>query len=103
MSAVIGTIYGAGVALILWCLFLDEDWFDDDCFDEDQDDEMVQHCGSSVVDWDSPTANIYGCQPCPKCGSKYRASYRESGMIECDDCGLKQPYTLANPDEEQSR
>jgi len=58
---------------------------------------------SSVVDWDSPTANIYGCQPCPKCDSKYRASYRESGMIECDDCGLKQPYTFANPDEEQSR
>ena len=58
---------------------------------------------SSVVDWDSPTANIYGCQPCPKCDSKCRASYRESGMIECDDCGLKQPYTFANPDEEQSR
>jgi len=32
MSAALGTIIGVTVALILWCLFFDddEDWFDED-------------------------------------------------------------------------
>lgn len=35
--------------------------------------------------------NMYGCLPCPKCKSVYRASYgRAAGLtIECDDCGHK--------------
>lgn len=40
--------------------------------------------------------NMYGCTPCPKCGSKFRVTYKTSKlaqytgnpMIECDDCGL---------------
>lgn len=47
------------------------------------------------VDWESPTANMYGCEPCPKCGSEFRASYRTSRLakvlkhpvIECN-CGF---------------
>jgi hypothetical protein len=33
--------------------------------------------------------NMYGCLPCPKCGSPYRCPYEKSKMIECDDCGYK--------------
>ena len=36
-------------------------------------------------------ANMYGCQPCPECGSKYRYSLaREPRVILCDDCGHKE-------------
>lgn len=48
---------------------------------------------SGVVDWEDPQANMYGCLPCPKCGSEYRASYDngpDAGMICCDDCGFKE-------------
>jgi len=30
MTAALGTIIGAAVALIFWQLFFDEDWFDED-------------------------------------------------------------------------
>lgn len=49
---------------------------------------------SGIVDFQSPSANMYGCQPCPKCGSKFRASYksgRSAGMVACDDCGHHEP------------
>ncbi len=32
-----------------------------------------------------PDANIYGCLPCLKCGSKFR--YPTFNTIVCDDCG----------------
>jgi hypothetical protein len=48
--------------------------------------------------------NIYGCTPCPVCGSKARAPYDRGparshiGMrdgelysVECSDCGFAQP------------
>jgi len=43
---------------------------------------------SNVIDYSSPTANMYGCEPCPKCGGRYRASYNRGGktFIDCDDC-----------------
>jgi hypothetical protein len=31
---------------------------------------------SNLLDINSPTANMYGCQPCPKCKSQYRIPYR---------------------------
>jgi len=37
--------------------------------------------------------NIYGCLPCPKCGSAYRYTLVErksgAGVIVCDDCGRR--------------
>lgn len=45
---------------------------------------------SNVIDYNSPTANMYGCQPCPKCKSKFRWSQNDqiSHIILCDDCGF---------------
>ena len=42
-----------------------------------------------IIDEGSPTANMYGCQPCPKCEGKYRFPLRIDGVvkIQCDDCG----------------
>lgn len=43
---------------------------------------------SSVVDSYSLTANMYGCEPCPKCGGKYRCVFNSTkDHITCDDCG----------------
>jgi hypothetical protein len=53
-----------------------------------------------VIDCDNSAANMYGCLPCPRCGSVYRAPFRDrrwdkhsklevpSGIvISCGDCG----------------
>lgn len=54
---------------------------------------------SAQIDTESPTANMYGCEPCPRCNSKYRAAFEmENSMrlrIECDDCGYKENATVA--------
>ena len=43
----------------------------------------------------SPTANMYGCEPCPKCGSKYRCVFNEKpNLIQCDDCGENEMATV---------
>lgn len=44
---------------------------------------------SSLVDLDNPNANMYGCQPCPKCKSCYRYE-RSDGIIECGDCDYEE-------------
>lgn len=43
----------------------------------------------TTIDESSATANMYGCEPCPQCGSRYRWC---SQVLEvtCDDCGLVQ-------------
>ncbi len=49
---------------------------------------------TNVVNLDSPTANMFGIEPCPKCGSKYRWSPKRSDgllIIRCDDCKLEEP------------
>jgi hypothetical protein len=40
-----------------------------------------------------PKRNMYGCLPCPKCASVYRATFKPAGVlqIECDGCGHKAP------------
>jgi hypothetical protein len=38
-----------------------------------------------VIDEDNPNANMYGCLPCPKCGSRYRWPDAEN-VLRCDDC-----------------
>ena len=57
---------------------------------------MVSETGR--IDTFSRTANMYGCEPCPKCGSKYRAPFKPDGvlMIECDDCGFKEPGEIGD-------
>ncbi len=42
--------------------------------------------------------NMYGCPPCPKCGSKYRfpgtVGEVQRGIKDmvCDDCGHREPW-----------
>jgi len=49
---------------------------------------------SSVIDLNSPTANMYGCEPCPKCKSKYRCMFNDKpGIIQCYDCGFDETAT----------
>lgn len=51
---------------------------------------------SSEVDYNSPTANMYGCEPCPKCGSKYRCVFQDKPTtIDCGDCGFQEEITKA--------
>lgn len=46
---------------------------------------------SNRIDYEHPKSNMYGCQPCPQCGSKYRVVMAAApDTIDCDDCGLKQ-------------
>ncbi len=44
---------------------------------------------TNVVDVEQPSANMYGCLPCPRCQSVYRVPY-VSGWIHCDDCGFRE-------------
>lgn len=49
---------------------------------------------SSIVNVASMTANIYGCEPCPKCQSKYRIVTNDRrDTIQCDDCGFEESIT----------
>ena len=51
---------------------------------------------SNIIDEDDPHANMYGCQPCPKCHKQFRAAYRQENIsgtnlvIKCDDCGFEE-------------
>lgn len=41
------------------------------------------------IDIASPTANMFGVQPCPRCKSVYRVPILTiPPIIRCDDCGL---------------
>lgn len=58
---------------------------------------------TNVIDWSDPNANMYGCQDCPKCESKYRASYnRPDGTVKimCD-CGFVEPAEFADEEERE--
>lgn len=46
-------------------------------------------------------ANMYGCMPCPKCGSKYRAAYRKTITVDCDDCGFKELAVFADDEKHE--
>lgn len=47
---------------------------------------------SGFINYASPTANLHGCEPCPKCKGKFRAPFHRGGklVVECDDCGHKE-------------
>lgn len=48
----------------------------------------MQNKPSNIVDLNSPTANMYGCEPCPRCGSEYRCIFAATrNQITCD-CGF---------------
>ena len=36
-----------------------------------------------------PAENMYGCKPCPKCGSPYRHAEDKAVIVCCDDCGYR--------------
>jgi hypothetical protein len=42
--------------------------------------------GSTPVE---ASENMYGCLPCPQCGSRYR--YVRRGVVQCDECGYAEP------------
>ena len=49
---------------------------------------------NSECDLNAPNANMYGCQPCPKCGSKFRCRFNNAPqIISCDDCGHEERMT----------
>lgn len=57
---------------------------------------------AQIVDWHDPTANLYGCHPCPRCGEvRDRAAFkRPHGMIiECAACGDHRPVRANSPAE----
>lgn len=44
---------------------------------------------SNVINLSSATANMYGCEPCPKCQSVTRCVFQANPQqIDCDACGL---------------
>jgi hypothetical protein len=46
---------------------------------------------SNVIDFYSDTANMYGIEPCPKCGSEFRCMYNQRpNDIQCDGCGYSE-------------
>ena len=55
---------------------------------------------SGTVQWDNENLNrnLYGCLPCPRCGSKCRAAYRKTMTVDCDDCGFAEPAVFAAND-----
>ena len=60
--------------------------------------EGVAEMSSSIVDLNSPTANMYGCEPCPQCGSNYRCVFQNTpDQIDCDDCGFIEKITERKP------
>lgn len=52
---------------------------------------QLQADKKELINESDPRANMYGCVPCPKCGSKFRAPFggqnKEPLRIKCDDCG----------------
>lgn len=41
--------------------------------------------------------NMYGCPPCPECGSRYRCVFNDKpGFMQCDDCGHEEKTTAEN-------
>lgn len=44
---------------------------------------------SGMVDLSDETANMYGCQPCPKCNQTHRfVLSNDPNTVVCDDCGF---------------
>ena len=47
-----------------------------------------QKKSSRIIDLNSATANMFGIEPCPRCGSKYRWQHAQTMLIICDGCRL---------------
>jgi hypothetical protein len=62
---------------------------------------IVRIARASIVDWTDPTSNLYGCQNCPICFSKFRAVFNNRpDVIQCDDCGFEQKAHKVNEDDQ---
>jgi len=51
-----------------------------------------------TIDFTDEKRNMYGCAPCPNCGSVYRygRTVRGEHRIDCDDCGYIAPATIVD-------
>ena len=60
---------------------------------------MKEHKPSNVLNLASPTANMFGIEPCPKCASPYRCPMKRDGhiVIECADCDFDEPQQEPTP------
>lgn len=48
-------------------------------------------------DWAQADMNMYGCTPCPKCGSEYRCVFNNApSLMQCDDCGHEEQISKDN-------
>ena len=46
---------------------------------------------SNIANLNSPTANMYGYEPCPKCKDQTRCIFNDKpGVIQCDRCGFEE-------------
>lgn len=49
---------------------------------------------SGIVNCSAPGANMYGCQPCPRCEDKFRFVHCDLRKhITCQKCGFTEPIT----------
>lgn len=58
---------------------------------------------SGRIDLSSPTANMFGIEPCPRCGSEYRVPEGDDYMINCHDCGFSEPEVSERADARRAR
>lgn len=55
---------------------------------------VVTNGKSGIINLNSPTANMYGCEPCPRCKREYRCNFADSpNHITCDDCNYMELIT----------
>jgi DNA-directed RNA polymerase subunit RPC12/RpoP len=57
------------------------------------------HLSEAIVDLGQEDANMFGCTPCPKCGSEYRWPEIDA-LLNCDNCGFREPYRVRASAEE---
>jgi hypothetical protein len=65
--------------------------------------EVAAQVFSNVVNINSPTANMYGCEPCPKCGDNRRCVFQATPeQIDCDNCGFTEQIAVEVAEEPAS-
>ena len=61
----------------------------------DRGGRIVSVAPSGVVDFEDGSKNMYGCSPCPRCGSVYRCAFQKTMTVDCDDCEFVEPVEFA--------
>jgi hypothetical protein len=49
---------------------------------------MNKSLPTEILDYENKQANMYGCLPCPRCGSRFRWP-DQNHILQCDDCGYQ--------------